>query len=644
MAERRPHPILLLSLLLATLLSLFSIFRRYQVESENRSLAIATEMDTIESLGAAAGLSPDEALLQLKKAGLNAVVLGDSSVGELSANRLLQVHVEGAMTRLTEISPTVFDRVLRGLKLKGFKTIESGDSIEIPAPPGQVRGTSIGLDPIQTEEAQKAGMLIIARTGNPAGASGAYVRGTLTWMHEMGATMFLPAGDQVLGRRDAMGATLEALAATGMRYVTPEFAKLGGDADMLDQAPENVIRLHSAQTAELDKLSPLDAVDRYEKAARERGMRVLLMRPLTLAAENPLASFAEFVGKVRKATMSDGLESGAPHPSREPSLPAHFALLIGLAIAPTVWFAAAGFTGNGRLRTVGAVLLGLLALACYAKAGTQIMALLAAAAAPVVGFQLLDAYATRFRGPEWARILQAFGLISGVSLVGGLVVAGMLNGLPYYVRADEFKGIKVAVFLPVLGIGWYAFTRLTDWRANLRSPITWGAVMLSVFLAGALAFMLARTGNDSGVGASGPEMLLRSLLDRYAFVRPRTKEFLVGHPIMIVALGLYLRYRQNAPFASGREGTDLLPLGGGQGGGLVSPGGERQGGWIALLLLLGAVGQTSVVNTLCHLHIPVVLSLARIGIGLFLGAIFGFVAWAVVASVLRRSDFGTRSV
>ena len=69
-----------------------------------------------------------------------------------------------------------------------------------------------------------------------------------------------------------------------------------------------------------------------------------------------------------------------------------------------------------------------------------------------------------------------------------------------------------------------------------------------------------------------------------------------------------------------------------------------RGGWIALLLLLGAVGQTSVVNTLCHLHIPVVLSLARIGIGLLLGAIFGFAAWAAVAAVLRRSDFGTRSV
>ena len=611
MTDRRPSPVLVAALVLATLLSLFSISKRYAVETSNRSLAIATEIDTVESLGAAAGLSPREALARLKTAGMNAVVLGDGSIGELSGNRQLQVSVARDRTIISTLDPPVVERVKKRPSLRGYRFTEANGAIELQAGPGSVRGTSIGLDPEQAREAREARMQIIARTINPAGASGAYVKGTLEWMHDLGATMFLPAGDQVLGRRDAIDTTIATLESTGMRYVTPEFSKIGGDQDMLEH-PENVIRLHSAQTAELDRLSLDDAIDRYEKAAREREMRVLLLRPLTLASENPLASFGSFVERVAKATAADGLVLGVPQASREPGLSKRFPLLIGLAAAPIVWFAAAGFVENRRVRRVGAVLLGLLALACLGKTGTQLMALLAAAAAPVVAFELLDEVAPRLKGPEWARILQAFVLVSAVSLVGGLVVAGMLNGLPYYVKADEFKGIKAAVFLPVLGIGWYAFTRLTDWRGNLRSPITWGAVILSVFLAGAMAFMLARTGNDSGVGASGPEMLLRSLLDRYAYVRPRTKEFLVGHPIMIVALGLYLRQRR-----------------------LATPNASR-GGWIALLLLLGAVGQTSVVNTLCHLHIPISLSLARIGIGLSLGAVFGFVAWAVVGRIDRR--------
>ena len=620
MAERRPPPALLAALLAATLLSLFSIYRRWQVESENRSLTLATEMDTAESLGASAGLSPAQSLQRLRKAGLNAVVLGDGSIGELSGLRQLETHVDGARTLLTNVDPRVVERVRKGLTIRGFRFAERDGVISVPAGPAMVRATSIGLDPEQTREAKAAGMQILARTGNPAGASGGYIRGTLGWMRDLGATMFLPAGDQVLGRREALGATLDELKATGMRYLTPEFAKLGGDQDMLDKAPENVVRLHSAQSAELDKLSPIDAVDRYEKAARERQMRVLLLRPLTNAAESPLESFAGFVKDVGDATKADGLEPGPPHPSREPSLPSHFSLLIGLAAAPLVWFAAVGFVTDRRVRRAGAFLLAILAVGCLTKTGTQIMALLAAASAPVVGFLLLDDLAPRLKGPEWARILQAFLLVSLTSLVGGLIVAGMLNGLPYYVKADEFKGIKVAVFLPVLGIGWYAFSKLTDWRANLRSPLTWGAVLLTVFLAGAMAFMLARTGNDGGVGASGPEMLLRNLLDRYAYVRPRTKEFLVGHPILIVALGLYLRHIKDAPLSSGGEGLGMR---------------GARGGWIALLLLVGAVGQTSVVNTLCHLHIPVSLSLARISIGLVLGAAFGFVAWAVVGRLPR---------
>ncbi len=625
MAERRPPRLLIASLLLATALSLFSISKRYAVETENRSLALATEIDTVESLGAAAGLSPAEALARLRTAGLNAVVLGDDNIGELSGNHQLQVGVEGARTIISKIDPTVKARVEKGLTLRGYKFSERGGDIELVAGPGSVRGTSIGLDPEQAREAKVARMQIIARTINPAGASGEYVKGTLEWMHEMGATMFLPAGDQVLGRREAIGVTIDTLRETGMRYVTPEFAKLGGDQDMLDHAADIVIRLHSAQTAELDRLTDFDALDRYEKAAREREMRVLLLRPLTLASQSPIESFGGFVERVSKATAADGLTLGVPQASHGPALWKHFSLLIGLAIAPTVWFAVAGFVSNRKVRQAGAALLALLALGCAVKTGTQIMALLAAAAAPVAAFEILDDVALRLKGPEWARVLQAFLLVSAVSLVGGLVVAGMLNGLPYYVKADEFKGIKVAVFLPVLGIGWYAFTRLTDWRGNLRSPITWGAVILSVFLAGAMAFMLARTGNDGGVGASGPEMILRSLLDRYAYVRPRTKEFLVGHPIMIVALGLYLRYRLATPLPSKGEGLGVRD----------SAASRMMGGWIALLLLVGAVGQTSVVNTLCHLHIPVSLSLARIAIGLFLGAIFGFVAWAVVSSVTR---------
>ena len=48
---------------------------------------------------------------------------------------------------------------------------------------------------------------------------------------------------------------------------------------------------------------------------------------------------------------------------------------------------------------------------------------------------------------------------------------------------------------------------------------------------------------------------------------------------------------------------------------------------------LAAIGQTSVVNTMCHLHTPITLSLARIGVGWILGCILGWIVWGVLSRV-----------
>ncbi|MDH7570265.1 MAG: DUF5693 family protein, partial [Armatimonadota bacterium] len=87
------------------------------------------------------------------------------------------------------------------------------------------------------------------------------------------------------------------------------------------------------------------------------------------------------------------------------------------------------------------------------------------------------------------------------------------------------------------------------------------------------------------------------------WVRPRTKEFLVGHPAMVVALWAAL---------SGRRTL-----------------------WGAMLLL-GTLGQVSLLNTFCHIHTPLLLSAARASIGLALGALLGLVAVWLLNRILPR--------
>jgi hypothetical protein len=606
---------------LTAILSLYSIWKRYQVEAENRSVCISAEYETIEALAGAQGVPVDRAITDLQAQGLNGIVLSEETIGQLigqgSATITAVQGSNGASvgTALEFGDLASAPRVAAGLKIRfgglaGRLDMRGNLMMMPPVSADLIRSTAIGLNPAEAALAKKTGLVIIARCSNPSGVSAQAVASTLQWAHAMGATVFLPQGDQVLGRRDSLETTVKTLKDLGMSYATPEFAKIGGDPEMVEAAPDQTVRLHTAQSAELDKLSPIDAVERFSKAARERNMRILMIRPLTQAAPEPLVAFDTFVRDIGNQLREHGQTIGAPHPFREPGLPKAFFPLLALAISPVVWWAVAAYVRSQPWRIAGAALLVVLSAATVTKVGAEGMALLGSMAFPVVAYYALDEYVARPGGSNLGRILVGFWLVSAISLVGGLCVAGMLNGLAFYVKAAEFQAVKLAVFAPIVAVGVHYFVSLSDWKGAMKSPITYGASVLGLCLGGVLAVMLARTGNDTGVGPSGGEMIFRNLLDRFLYVRPRTKEFLIGHPILILAIGMLMRFRSAQKTEAGAP--------------------NWLAGWTVLALMLGAIGQTSVVNTLCHLHIPVTLSLARAVEGLVLGCIIGVGLWLAV--------------
>jgi hypothetical protein len=127
-----------------------------------------------------------------------------------------------------------------------------------------------------------------------------------------------------------------------------------------------------------------------------------------------------------------------------------------------------------------------------------------------------------------------------------------------------------------------------------------------------LLFMSSRTGNDNPAGVSDLELKMRFVLDRILLVRPRTKEFMVGHPLLILGIGLLIANR--------RKPSATLAM------------------WAAFALAGGAIGQTDIVNTMCHIHTPVVLSLARIGVGMVAGCIIGLGVWLAARRWLPLGD------
>jgi hypothetical protein len=113
----------------------------------------------------------------------------------------------------------------------------------------------------------------------------------------------------------------------------------------------------------------------------------------------------------------------------------------------------------------------------------------------------------------------------------------------------------------------------------------------------AAAFVLTiRSDNVSSV--PGWEVQFRDMLERVLWVRPRTKEFLVGYPCLVIYHALVRR------------------------------------GWAVRYREVFRVGASlafaSAVNTFCHFHTLLPLSLVRVVNGWWLGLVVGFVALVLI--------------
>lgn len=597
------------SLLLTVVLSLVNIFPRYQAEQANRAVGIVVETDVVDELAASQGLTFSEGLVKLSEAtggqaGGLILSSNETTAGEWLSNSLIQ------MSRLPDGSFEVYGgeyemSMVRQAWAARFGSVkETENGIEINNP-NLLRTLPVGLPRRDFIEAHNMGYPLLARLGNPNGANLPYIQFALSALKANGVgDFYLPLGDQVMGAPGLIGETSDLLKELKIQYVTAEFVKTVGDSSMALKEPENTVRLHAAQSAELVRMSKPTIVERYVKAARERNIRLLLIRPAITASDHALDDFAGLIASIRVGLEKEGMAVRMPRPYVAPNTSPVMMGLLGLAMMPALGFAlvclAGMFGWDKPIWFYG--LGGVLGLMVNLSSTREIATLASAVLMPIL------AYYWYFQKPDRPVWVSYLGL-SGISVVGGLPVAGLLVGIPYMMHLDIFTGVKVAVFLPVFVVAFMALQRMTNWREAMKQPIVWGSAFTAIFVLLVLGFMYMRTGNDNPAAVSGLELKLRDLLDRWLVVRPRTKEFMIGHPALLIGLGIWNRT------------TDAR--------------------WRAIggfLLVIGAIGQTSIVNTLCHLHTPIHLSIIRIGIGLIFGCILGVLGWVIVSRFVPRSS------
>ena len=192
-------------------------------------------------------------------------------------------------------------------------------------------------------------------------------------------------------------------------------------------------------------------------------------------------------------------------------------------------------------------------------------------------------------------------------LILSIGMGSMLSGIGYYFNNDIFRGIKLSLLVPVAytAIIYYLMfmkkengNLLNDIYKLLNANIKVFWVIIGGVTLAAGAYYIIRSGNVESI--SGMEKTLRNTLTDLFSARPRTKEFLVGYPALIL-LAYYIKK------------TDIKLL-----------------QW--LLAIASSILAASVTNSFCHVFTDYSVIVSRTVNGLIVG-IFVSIA-AIIANVI----------
>ena len=360
------------------------------------------------------------------------------------------------------------------------------------------------------------------------------------------------------------------------------------------------------------------------RAVIDRGIQVLWLSPVCTEDETPLTERSVYV------QLLSGLETrlgaaGYAYGSALGYEPYEPPLWLLLAVGTAVLLACVLLL-NSLFPLPSRALWGLLA-ACAAEnlagflllPGLQLTALALASAvcfpclSAVLLWQLL--HKTGADTPLMRRMLSGAALCMGVTLLGGLFIAALQSSRSFLLVLQLFRGVKLSQ------IAVYVFSLAFFFRSFLRRPcgerkkepgrrgrrrFILAAVGLLVLSVGVGTVYLLRTG-DKMLAVSVAEQRIRNLFEHILLFRPRTKEFLLGWPLLGLAF-----------FFAHRERRFLSALCGG----------------------FSAVGFASVANTFCHSRAHVLVSLARTGIGFVLGVALSLLLTAILSLLWRNKKTG----
>lgn len=620
--------ILTAAILISFLTSIFLISERYKSEETFKNVELILSTQDLETLAYANEKSFEEVLQDFKEAGATSIIFREKTLGDLErSGELLLIKNPGGvyLEILNQDYAEQIEKSIVSKKVGRIETINGKKTIVVPGKIpsiysyeegyyGLIDSIGIGYTHNQVNAVNEKQMLIIPQVRswkNYGKESIAFVASELERMNNI--SIILSNDSSVVGHSGSIDLFLDTVNSEKKIPVgMVEFFNQSGLGTIVYKNDMNAVRVHSISDKEMLNFSEGKAIDRYLLSVEERNIRGILVKLFNL--DNPMNSYdsnINYVETISAEIEAKGFILGKSSVIKHEKANILFYMLVTMGLPAAVWMLFIklktpffGFIcALGITTLVGGVFLlnSMLAL--------KIAGLLLVIVYPVLAFICAMEYKGETQKKKLLYVLRDTVVISVITFMGGLMMASLLSFTPFMIKTDQFAGVKVAhliplLVVPVLLIFWDS-NGLKNIKSLLNMAIEYKVVVLGVIGAAALGYYMLRTGNQGAGLVLGIEEKLRGALDYYLGVRPRTKEFLIGYPSLLLLLYLGLNRKS----------------------------------WI--LLFPAVIGQISLANTYAHIHTPIAISLQRSALGLIAGLALGLVlilCWEILEKVYEKYE------
>jgi len=660
--------ILIVALCLCVVSTILVCLGRWQVEKDNRWVEMGCDYNQVSQLSLQWGYELDNFLLRLKEAGIGSVAIQEETLETLSSegkltlitgkelkksqylapvqSNFLQIMVKNGIEkhsiiltsnlslaekmerilvgklggkRVSKIEKILQDRNLIGLSICGV------EEKEIPQ-------LEVGFSTEKIVTIANSGLrAILVFTNSPyvSGASIEALFGSVTNWEKTSAIIF--SGDSVLGYPHFFDAVDRELEKREVKIGIVEFLNQEGSGELAKRLYRKVVRVHAIPPEDINGAKVSHGVDlssliaRFQRAVRERNIRLLYVHLPFISGSNEnlqIQSNLDYVRGIKTALIEEGFKIGYSQPLKPfPAWLNFFRLplfLLGLLLP--LWLIS--FYKSFSPIFYPFYLFASLVATLFFWQNTLFIQIVAGTAA--LFFPLWALVSGLFlpgqsllvarRSGNVSRAIWLFLRVTIFTLFGGLVIASLLSRVDFMLNIHQFRGVKLSLILPLI-IGPFLVWGWSQHHIKEKGSIRFHLLKLSEFLSRKVEFrhllvfsilalgaivLLLRSGNYPGRFLWEIENEVREILEKLFIVRPRIKEFFIGHPLMVLGITLYLAER------SGREKEFRI----------------RDESW-PWFIVLGLVGQISIVNSFCHAHTPLAVSLVRTINGIWLGIIIG---------------------